>query len=131
MQDDLFVRRDHTTQVEGKCLNILTYSPKKFLKTIKPTKRLNMKTWIPLSLVSANGLESKDFCRPLEHTKRPSYFIGMLLLTNTSLLCNLYVRLVFVLFCLFECDHNITLSYHGVPCFAFIIIEKSLARQCA
>ncbi len=119
------------TQFEGKCSNILTYSPKKILENNKSNKKIEHEDLDPLvSIVSANGLESKDFCRPLEHTKRPSYFIGMQWFSNTSLLCNLYIRLVFVLFCLFECDHNITLSYHGVPCFAFNIIEKSLGRQC-
>ncbi len=48
MQDDLFGRRDHTTQVEGKCSNILTYSPKKILENNKSNKKIEHEDLDPL-----------------------------------------------------------------------------------
>ncbi len=48
MQDDPFVRRDHTTQFEDKCSNILTYRPKKILENNKGNKKIEHEDLDPL-----------------------------------------------------------------------------------
>jgi hypothetical protein len=64
-----------------------------------------MKTWIPLSLVTANGLESKDFCRPLEQLKDHPISLACNDL-QIQVFCAIYI-LDWCLFC-FVCLNVIT-----------------------